>query len=49
MHCIRRPFGLPIIDMSIIDRSYGSSVIASIIQLPQWIANLGYEDGVIPE
>ena len=30
-------------------RSYESGVIASIIQLPAWIAHLGYSDGVIPE
>jgi hypothetical protein len=29
--------------------SYEATVIASIIQLPSWIAHLGYADGVIPE
>ncbi|KAK4687912.1 hypothetical protein P7C73_g2215, partial [Tremellales sp. Uapishka_1] len=29
--------------------SYESSVIASIIQMPSWIAHLGYTDGVIPD
>ncbi|GFZ48330.1 hypothetical protein JCM24511_06078 [Saitozyma sp. JCM 24511] len=29
--------------------SYESSVIASIIQMPAWIANMGYTDGVIPD